>query len=198
MAVVTWTNVYNWGTTTGETFQAQFNLSTGDVQILFDATWNNQGNGYLVGYTPGAGTLDPGATDLSTALAVPVQVASIETLPLEIGSNAPRLGQNWDLTTSNIDPISPIAITFFGDGTQGAGVPLSVIGLNAPGCSIWLNALVGSLTGVSASGSATVTVPIPNNPVLAGQGLTAQSVCLTLRNSANLLTSGGVLGNLGL
>jgi hypothetical protein len=42
-----------------------------------------------------------------------------------------------------------------------------------------------------------VAEPIPNNPVLIGSILTAQSICLTLLNPANLLASNGVEGLLG-
>ena len=39
---------------------------------------------------------------------------------------------------------------------------------------------------------------VPNNPALTGATLSAQAVSLTLKNSANLLTSNGALGTLGL
>jgi len=73
-----------------------------------------------------------------------------------------------------------------------------LIGLNAPGCDINLSTVLTDITGINAGGSATVSVPIPANNALAGFLLSAQSVCLTLTNGANLLTSNGVEGALGL
>jgi hypothetical protein len=35
-------------------------------------------------------------------------------LPLALTCNVPVLGTDWDFTTANIDPVSPITVTFFG------------------------------------------------------------------------------------
>ena len=67
--------------------------------------------------------------------------------PLALDSSFPVLGSTWDLTTSNIDPVSPLAITFLGDA--GPAVPFLAIGLNAPGCGIHLSTTLGSLTGLA-------------------------------------------------
>ena len=53
------------------------------------------------------------------------------------------------------------------------------------------------MTALNAGGTATATLAIPPNPALQGGVLTAQSVCLTLQNSANLLVSNGLEGTLG-
>ncbi|MFT4843851.1 MAG: hypothetical protein ACI8UD_002582 [Planctomycetota bacterium] len=196
IAIVSWNGVFSFGTTIPETFQVQFNLATGDITIVYDATHNNTGNAYLVGMTAGGTLTDNGGHDLSTELFGTINFDDVEVLPLELASNRPVLGGNWDLTTSNIDAASPLSITFFGNG-QGPGIPFSAIGLNAPGCNIWINTVITSLTGISASGTSTVTVPIPNNPAFAGGILTAQSICLTLLNPANLLGSNGAQGTVG-
>jgi hypothetical protein len=112
------------------------------------------------------------------------------TYPLALDSTLATIGGTWALTTFNIEPVSPIAITFFGD--RGPGVPLVVIGLNAPGCDVHLASVVGSLTGSNTGGSATVTVPMALDPSLAGATLSAQSLCLTLANPAGVLVSNGV------
>lgn len=118
------------------------------------------------------------------------------TPALGLDSNNPSLGNNWDLTTSNIDAVSPFAITFFGD--RGPAVSFSVIGLDAPGCDVNLSSILVDGTGPNVAGSATVSVPIPNDPTLSGGMLSAQSICLTLSNNANLLSSNGVEGTFGL
>ncbi|MEO6594459.1 MAG: hypothetical protein ABIP94_06880 [Planctomycetota bacterium] len=115
-------------------------------------------------------------------------------LPLGLGATPPVLGSNWNFTTSNIDPVSPVSITFFGD----TRTFLPIDSLGAIGCFAHINALNGSLTGTNVAGSSLVTLPIPLMLSLAGQSLTAQSVCLTLGNTFNLYTSNGVEGTLGL
>ena len=73
-----------------------------------------------------------------------------------------------------------------------------MIGIPAPGCDINLATALTSITAGNGGGSALVTVPIPNNVALAGFQLSAQSICLTATNAANLLFSNGVEGTLGL
>jgi len=67
-----------------------------------------------------------------------------------------------------------------------------------PSCSIYINTILGSLTAAAAAGSATTSLPIPANSALIGSVITAQSICLTLTNGSNLLTSNGLQGNLGI
>ena len=79
----------------------------------------------------------------------------------------------------------------------GAVARMTAIGLPAPGCDIYIGNNLGSLTGISAGGSATVSLPIPNAPAIAGATLFAQSICLTLQNPFNILTSNGGFGTVG-
>ena len=150
----------------------------------------------LFGATPGTAVTSQ-ATDWSAELPIGVVIYDTGVAPMTLDSGLPVLGATWDLTTANIDPVSPIAITMLSD-SQGAGIPFLAIGLDAPGCSIWINSLLGSLVGPNAGGSATVSLPVPNNPALQGAPLAAQSLGLTLVNPANLLASNGVLGTVGL
>jgi hypothetical protein len=184
----------------GDTFQYQFHVGTGDITIVFQAM-NNQGtaawSNYLCGYTVGPAGTSSQSFDLSVDLASVITVGDFGIAPLTLGSTAPLIGGSWDLTTSNIDPVSPIAITFVSDSALPAGVPLPLIGLPAPGCSAYLSSILGDLTGVNAGGSAVVSLPIPNVPGLAGVNLAAQSVCLTLATPLNLLSSNGASGAVG-
>lgn len=179
------------------TLQFQFTLATGDITIAWDSldtdTSSIDGSAYLIGLTAPGTSLNPGATVLSTNGPF---VTGPDLTGLQVDATAPVLGSNWDITTSNIDAASPVAITFFGTA-PGTGLPLSAIGLNAPGCSIWLNTIIGDVTGVNVSGIATASFAIPSTPSLQGATLSGQSVCLTLQNPANLLTSNGILSTLG-
>jgi hypothetical protein len=156
------------------------------------------GNGFLVGYSPGGANLDPGNTDLS-AITV-IQTFAGDIRPLTLGASSPRLGFPWNLTTTNIDPVSPAAVTFFGDGQVPVpgGLPLTSIGIDSPGCFVWINQVLGNLTGASVAGTASMSFPIPSTPSLAGFVITAQSLALTLAVPSNILTSNGVEGTLGL
>ena len=180
----------------GAAIPASIDLSTGPVtadattfeEFLLPLTFDMAGDGVeLIPLVPGYVVLPlGGATGCASVMTYGTGCGS-----LALDANSPVLGQNWNLNTTSIDPISPIAITFFGTA-QGPGIGLPVIGLDAPGCSVWLNTIIGDLTGINASGSATVTIAIPNNPSFQGATLTGQSVCLTTTNNANLLTSNGV------
>ncbi len=196
IAYVTWDNVWSCGTTTGSTFQVQLNLTTGDVTTVYSAS-SGVGNNTLVGFNSGTSTEIPPTKDLSADLAASFLVYDSEGLPLRLSGDLPRLGTNWTLTASNVDPISPIGLFVLGS-SQGPGLPLQAIGINAPGCSVWIDVLLGSFVSPAVAGVASGALPVPNNPALTGATLSAQAVSLTLNNSGNLLTSNGALGTLGL
>jgi len=190
----TFDGVNGWNTTDPVHIQFDYNVNSGDWTIRIGVVGFANPEDWIVGYSPTGANAEPPMTDISTAGVILTEGADV--LPLAVDSNNPSLGANWDVTTSNIDPISPFAITFL--GARGPAVPMAAIGLAAPGCDINLASIVGDVTGINAGGSATVSVPIPANNALAGFLLGAQSVCLTLTNGANLLTSNGVEGTLGL
>jgi hypothetical protein len=195
---VTWEAVTPYGVATTDTFQYQFTLATGDCTIVYDNMTYGGTSGWhaaLFGYTAGSGaSIDE--IDFAASLATTLTIEDVGAIPLVLDSNAPAFGGNWDLTTSNVDPISPIAITFLGNGQ--ASLPLQLVIPTAdPSCSIYLASVLGSLTGLPTAGSATVSLPIPSNPALAGAVLNAQSICLTLSNPSNLLSSNGLEGVIG-
>jgi len=117
---------------------------------------------------------------------------------LSADSNFPVLGGTWDITTSGLSAISPIAISFFGTGRVDPGLPLSIAGINSPGCSVHFSGLLTSADAPAVGGSATLNVPIPNNPGLLGGSLVTQSVGLTLAVPSLIATSNGVEGYFGL
>ena len=195
---ITWDAVQPYNGTSNDTFQYQFNLATGDCAIVYDnmsfsgaSAWHTP----LFGYTSG-NVVTGTAVDISTSIqAGLVLTDAVESLALD--STRPQIGGSWDLTTSNIDPVSPIAITFFGPSALTPSLPMTSIGFNAPGCEVHLSSVLGSGSSASVGGSATLSLPVPNNPALSGASLFAQSICLTLQNSANLLTSNGLQGTFG-
>ena len=113
--------------------------------------------------------------------------------PLALGATVPVLGVAWDFSTTNIDAVSPISVTFFGNAQ--AGLPLGFLG--APGCTAYIDVLNGSVTGANNLGTSVVSFILPLLPNLQGVTLTAQSTCLTLQNPLNILTSNGLQATLG-
>jgi hypothetical protein len=130
---------------------------------------------------------------MSTRRSMPYGSGCGAAAPLTLACNVPVIGGSWDLSTSNVDPVSPVVITFF--GTLQAAVPLAVIG--APGCSAWVDGIVASPTSPVAAGSSLLSVPVPPNPALSGAQFFTQSACLTLANPLNLHTSNGVRSTVG-
>ena len=197
---ITYDNVdsYPFGTPNLSTLQFQLDLNNGNLAIVWLTVDNDPssafGSGHLVGLTPPGMSLDPGSINLATQLPL---VTEADMAGLALDSNPPVLGSGWNLTTSNIDPASPISITFFGDARLDPGLPLTFIGLPAPGCSVYINTILGNLVGFNVAGASTVTLPIPGTMSLTGAIVTAQSISLTTLNAANLLTSNGVEGRLG-
>jgi hypothetical protein len=192
---VTFDGVNGWNTPDPCFIQIDYNVNTGDWAIRYGTVGFANPEDWLVGYSPAGANADPGSTDISAAPGGVLITEAVDIVPLTIDSNNPSLGGNWDVTTSSIDPLSPIAITFF--GTRGPATPASLIGIPAPGCDINLATAITSITAPNAGGSTMVQVPIPNIVALAGYQLSAQSICLTASNAANLLFSNGVEGTLG-
>lgn len=195
---VTWEAVTPYGVTTTDTFQYQFNLATGDCTIVYDNMSYGGASGWhgaLFGYTAGSGAgIDE--IDFAASLATTLTIADAGAVPLTLDSNTPALGGSWDMTTSNVDAVSPIAITFL-SSTQ-SNIPLSFVFGNAdPSCSVYIGAPLASLQGLPVAGTTTVSLPIPSNAALMGAVLTAQSICLTLTNPSNILTSNGLEGTIG-
>ena len=115
---------------------------------------------------------------------------------LTLSASLPRIGTAWQLSTTNVDSSSPAAYTYLGV-TRGLGADLWVNGQHSQGCSVWIDMIVGSTAALAINGAATSSINVPNNAALIGMYVTAQSVCLTFQNSANLLSSNGVQGIVG-
>lgn len=116
---------------------------------------------------------------------------------LSLSASLPILGTNWTLTTTGIQPVSPIAITFFGTSEVNPGLPLIAIGIPAPGCSVFVNGIITNLSAPNVGGTANLPIALPLLATLKNASLTVQSLGLTLNNPSALATSNGVTGDLG-
>ncbi|MFY9346095.1 MAG: hypothetical protein WAT39_26630, partial [Planctomycetota bacterium] len=190
-AYVTWDNVISWNTAVADTLQFQFNMTTGDITIVFGA-YNPGGNNYLIGYSVGGPSPDPGTTDVSTAFATPTLITDVPVGPglALTGTGLPVLGTNFTYAIANVPNVAPIAILFFGD-TALPGLDLSFLG--APNCRAYTNGNLASFSVPIAlpAGTGTQALAIPPGPSLAGIQVTSQAAAFTLANPLNLVFSNG-------
>ncbi len=205
LIVITWDGVENWPNTIGTTqifnpsrFQAQFDLTTGDVHYVYVTMETQGGSPYydhsIVGFSPGGPSPDVGAIDIATLVALPL--SPVEVLPLTLtASTPPVLGTSVDLVTSN-EGVTGIGINFLSlVAIPAPGIDLAVIG--APGCVALVdpNAAVGNLISNIGSGlpPMTVTLPIPSTIALLSFSLASQSVFVdAAANPAGLSVSNAV------
>ncbi|MFN3244353.1 MAG: hypothetical protein ACE37K_22800 [Planctomycetota bacterium] len=193
---ITFSNVPEYSSTGANTVQVVL-FDTGILEVRYGTCSLADA---LTGVTPGFDAGDLGGIDFSDLVNLGPQLFTTGIAPfsdsMTLSGSLPVLGSAWDLTTANIDPVSPIAITVFGDRSP-VSIPMTAIGLHAPGCEIHLATAPTTLTGVANGGVATVTWTLPNLPAFAGTPVSAQSIALSLSNPANLIVSNAVEGTLG-
>jgi len=176
-AYLTWDGVVSHTTTVPDTLQFQFNLATGDITLMF-VTMGAAGNGYLVGYSVGGASADPGSTDLSTALATPLSIGDVASLELQLTSvGVPFIGNSaYALEVRNVPATSPAAAVFFGSA-QVAGTDLGTLGM--AGCQQWSTAEFGAFATLPTVGTtAQIPFPMPMNPSIVGASATVQAAAL--------------------
>jgi hypothetical protein len=197
MAYVTWDGVLDSATPgSPSTFQMQFDTASGAVHIVF-LSMSTNGNGYLVGYSPGGASVDPGNTDLSAALAGAIAVAGGDVLPLTLAATSrPVIGTNWSLNVTNVPATGTIGVDVF--GLADAGIT-DLFFLGAPGCGA--RASLDLLNAWIVAGSShPYSLALPNNPAIVGIDLFTQAVVLQPGANALLggaITSNGINGRIG-
>lgn len=203
VATVTWLNVANFlsgsfpGTTT---MQLQF-YPNGDVHMIWQSM-SNTGVPWVVGYTPGGVTVDPGSIDISSEVGNGFRLcmATVEELALD-ASAPPVVGSQLDQITSSISqPGTPFGATLMTITPPASPIDLSGFGLE--GCSGYVPSS-GSVTAFwTTGGNATVQVPfaVPNNNAFIGLEITSQSFAYTpaAGTSIGLIVSNGLLMTVGI
>jgi hypothetical protein len=194
IAYVTWDGVYSFGTTAANTWQLQFDLTTGNVTCVW-TTMVASGNAWLVGFAAQGASADLGSRDISATLPATFRTATTDALPLALSTTLPQLGTTLTLTTTQFPASSPLGIQILSTTRIDPGIDLGAIGM--PGCL--QHAGLDSLNVLFPSaGQATYPFAIPNNPTLMGFQLTAQSAAFVSgANAAGLITSNGVALTLG-
>ena len=109
--------------------------------------------------------------------------------------DAPRLGQNLDLTLANLNPSITVGVFALSLATI-APTPLDPIGM--PGCTGYVAPDL-LLNGTAAGGTATLQLPLPGTQALIGTSIFAQGLSFDPGiNAAWLAASNafaGVIGN---
>ncbi len=181
---------------TSNTFQMAF-FASGNVEFRWGVMSQAGGGGWptLVGFSPGATSLDPGTIDLSASL--PAFTSGTDQAPLTLAANVnPVLGSLVNLTTSNATSLN-LGLCFV---TVSDLPPFSPVGLDlgiigSPGCvaNVDINQGVGNLITNLGPPFPSMVVPfaIPlGPPSIIGQSFYAQSVWLdALQNPGGLITS---------
>jgi len=197
IAYVTWDGVYTHNTTSPNTVQAQLNVATGDVTLVY-GSFTPSGNAYLTGYSAGGASLQANALDLSTALANPQTIGDAELVGVKLTTGSlPYLGNaafTWE--ASQVPTLLPFGFMFLGDFVLNPGVDLTFLGM--PTCNAYTNGnLVNFAFPLTPTGTGSVPLAIPNNPAFAGAVLSAQVVALSLATPFNLVSSNGNAITLG-
>ncbi|HEX5054459.1 MAG TPA: hypothetical protein VFZ65_21955 [Planctomycetota bacterium] len=208
LAIITWDNVESYPALNGttpvvnpSTWQFQFDTATGQVNYVWQTITNNGlsnvNDEHLVGFSPGGPSPDPGPTNLTTLVAVPLTVPEVYSLTLD-ATPAPLPGNTVSITTSNETGMN-LGVNFICLGAVQPGFPLGILGM--PGCeaNVDINTGVGNLIGNLPGFSMTLMLPIPASlGSLLGQQLHSQSIWLDgTANAFGAIVSNGLTMQIG-
>lgn len=193
---ITWDGVYDFGGSTPNTWQLQFDTASGNVTFAWQGM-SGGGNGHLVGYAAGGTSNDVGSIDISAQLPSSFGTSPADSNPLTLSSGRPVINTTFALTTTNVPAASAFAFTILSFTQLLPAQELSAFGM--PGCyqHVGFDAVNPAL---AAGGTATLNVSVPNNPSLVNVVLTSQSIAFAPGvNLLGALSSNGIrlsIGNL--
>ena len=172
--------------------------SNGNFEFRYGTILPSSNAGLVIaGWSPGniggSACRDGGSINLSASF--PFTAFGPDNAALALDSTFPSLGASFDLTTSNVPNVLPLAILLFGDAPVVPALDLFFIG--APGCFLHTTANITSLTVPGAGTTAVASVAIPASPPLIGTTMTSQSVAFSLDNALNMVTSNGLVWTIG-
>jgi hypothetical protein len=195
ISYVTWDGVYSYNTTAANTFQLQFDRSTGNVTYVWQ-TMVASGNGWLVGYAAATPNTDAGNRDISATLPATFRTSADNAQPLALASTLPQLGTTLTFTTTEFPASSLLGLQILSLTHIDPGVPLDFLGLTGCFQHAGLDVMY-VMFPVAQQG--TYAMSVPNNPALQGFQMTAQSVAFVNGvNPAGLVTSNGLGLTVGL
>ena len=190
VATVTFDGVEGWNTGLPNTVQFTFDTASGDYSITFGTLSTSNPEDWLVGYSVGGASVDPGATDISAGS---FSTPAVDTQALALTSSVPVVGQTWTMQFDNIS--GPYGWFFFGDVAIDPGYDMTPDG--APGCFAHTNGALGVWAQPVTAGSAQMPVGIPNAASLIGVELTVQGAGRDFGNALGVSTSNGLFAKDG-
>jgi hypothetical protein len=201
VSVITWDNARSYagsGPLDDSTFQLQF-YPSGAVTFAFAtmSTTNVSGTGYLVGYSPGGNSTDPGSIDLSVTLGGGITANGTDVLPLTLAATTrPITNTNWTLQVSNIPATGIFGVSIYGIADPGI---TNLFFLGMPGCQ--LRSTLDLIDGPWIVGGATqnYSFAVPNSASVLNFHLFTTAAVWTLPalNAFGAITSGGIDGMIG-
>ena len=190
LATVTFDGVEGWNTGLPNTVQFTYDTASGDYSITFGTLSTSNPEDWLVGYSVGGASVDPGPTDISAGS---FSTPATDTQALALSSSVPVVGQTWTLEFDNIS--GPYAWFFFGDVAIDPGYDMTPDG--APGCFAHTNGTVGVWAQPVTASSAQMAVGIPAAASLIGVELTVQGAGRDFGNALGVSTSNGLSAKVG-
>ena len=163
-ALLTYTDVYAWGTTDMNTFQFDYDSATGNCSTYFGAMASATAHPMFVGYSPAGPSLDPGSTGIEAELATAgaIVLAGSDVAPLTLSGIGrpvmdPAASVAYDAETTNIEGSALFHVGII--GLSNPSLPLSLIGFPA-GCTLYAqgDVLVGPAVVAGGPGDLTWTV----------------------------------------
>jgi hypothetical protein len=202
---ITWLNVPCFGSVATPAPTSTFQIALIDngvndsVELRFQTLVNDSSSNTgkaITGFSLGNGAIDGGSQDLSASVIVTQPDAS----PLSLSASPrPILGTSATYTLSNVRAnagVSAMNCSFLNT----APTPLSLYGLDAPGCSAHIDVInsVSFSPLLLTSPSASFNYAWPNNPSFAGVSLFVQGFELApAENNAGVIVSNGLEIKLG-
>ncbi|MBM3960331.1 MAG: hypothetical protein FJ306_00270 [Planctomycetes bacterium] len=202
VSCITWDGVESYPTTAANpsTLQFQFDSATGEVSIIWvtieaaGGTGFLQGSDHIIGFSPGGISPTSGQFNIATLTSELLTVP--ERFPLKASTtNKPLLGTTVTIDTSSA-PNLGLGVNFLSlVPIPGPGIDLGILG--APGCAALTDVNAGTGNTISNLGlpglSMQSSLPLPNNPLLAGQRVYSQSAWIdATANALGIITSNGL------
>ena len=194
VSCVTWESVYTYNTTDANTWQLQFDRTTGDVTMVWLGI-TPTGSEWLVGFAAGQASADRGGLDISAALPGTFRTFSYDMAPLSFDSTLPLIGTTMTMSAANLPPGSVGAILALGATALDPALDLGPSGL--PGCFLYTN--MDAVFGMAVIfGNAIFSLPVPNTVSLQGATFAAQAGAFVPGvNAYGAVTSNGMQFTLG-
>ncbi len=197
--VVTWNGVFEFGTTSANTFQIALSPS-GSITWRWQTVGGASGP-YLAGYSRGTNTADPGQADLSAVNGA--IVSSVVQRPLRIAAAAgsrPGVGTTFTVDASEIAPApnGVFAILLISTEIPG-GIPLDLLGLTGCTAYVQLPEIASFFNLTLGAPTASFATPIPADNSILGVSLMSQLVSDDLNaNVFGYRVSNGLRWNFGI